>query len=73
MAYWTTKELDILKAMHAKRVPSYKELAAGFPRHSITAIVHAAKVLKLRRKQRDWIKIARKYSIERGDRALVRA
>jgi hypothetical protein len=73
MPYWTTKELDLLKAMHTNRVPSYKELAAGFPRHSLTAIVHAAKVNKLRRKQRDWIKVARQYSIERGDKALVRA
>jgi hypothetical protein len=74
MSYWTTKELDLLKAMHAVRIPSIKELMTELPRHSEQAVLQAAKRHKLiRRKNRDWLKIAQQYSAERGDKALVRA
>jgi hypothetical protein len=71
--HWTTKELDLLKTMHVGRLPPYKELMSALPRHSEDSIRQAAIAHKLRRKNRDWIKIAKQYSIERGDKALVRA
>jgi hypothetical protein len=71
--HWTTKEIRLLKVMHKAHVPSYKELIAAFPRHSVDGILNVAKIHNLRPKQRDWMKIAKQYSIERGDKALVRA
>jgi hypothetical protein len=71
--HWTTKEIRLLKIMHEVRVPSCKELIAALPRHSIDGIMNAAKAHNLRPKNRDWMKIAKQYSIERGDKALVRA
>jgi hypothetical protein len=72
-AHWTTTEIRKLKEVHEYRVPSFEELSVIFPRHSIEGIRQTAMAHKLRRKQRDWMKIAKQYSIERGDKALVRA
>ena len=70
MSHWTTKELRLLKEMHANRLPSCKELAAAFPKHSENAVMQAAKALKLRRKNRDWIKIAHQHFARREAWAL---
>jgi hypothetical protein len=59
--HWTTKELRLLKAMHADRIPSCKEMIAALPRHSEDGIRQAAMAHKLRPRKRDWLGIADRY------------
>ena len=60
MACWTTFETRKLVEMHRDRIPTQKELAATFPRHTFASVRSMAWQLDLRRKHRErrWIKIA---------------
>ncbi len=65
MAAWTNKEFRQLAEMYQGRRPSYAELAAAFPRHSLNSIVTIANKRHPARADLLWLKIAHQHFAQR--------